>query len=152
MDFILFNILLPVFLALFVGLPMSIYAGFICGRILIFEEIKNKLAETIYLNAGPFETCSQIKGSLRNLDLMEIIDQRLEDLGHNSVSEELSEIILQIRDELSKLESDFFYCETRHKREPKATMIGKDIMMKCFEKIASMKPSIKPILTPRLKI
>ena len=152
MDFILSNILLPVVLALLVGFPLSIYAGFICGRIIIFEEIKNKLTEIIYLNAGPFESSSHIKASVRNLGLMEIIDQRLEKLGHKSASKELSEIILQISSELSNLESDFTYCETRHKREPKTTMIGNDIIMKCFESISTMKPSTKQILLPNLKI
>ncbi len=136
MDFILYNILLPVVLALFVGLPLSIYAGFICGRILIFEEIKNRLTEIIDLNVGPFDNSSQIKASVRNIDLMEIIEQRIERLGHKTVSKELSEIILQIRSELSNLESDFTYCETRHKRDPKTTIIGNDIIMQWFEKRA----------------
>jgi len=152
MDFILSNILLPIILALIVGLPLSIYAGFICGRILIFEEIKNKLTEIVYLNSGPFEGSLHIKTSVRNIDTMEIIQKRLEKLGHRPVTKELSELILVIRNELSSLESDFKYCEIRHKREPKATMIEHEIMMSCFERISSFKPSIKQILMPNLKI
>lgn len=152
MDFILSNILLPVVLALLVGFPLSIYAGFICGRILILEEIKNRLAEIIYLNVGPFDSSSQIKVSVRNIDLMEIIEERIEKLGHKFVSKELSEIILQIRSELSDLESDFTYCETRHKRDPETTMIGNDIIMQWSERISSMKPSIKQIIMPNLRI
>jgi hypothetical protein len=152
MDFILSNILLPIMLALIVGLPLSIYAGFICGRILIFEEIKNKLSEIVYLNSGPFESSLHIKTSVRNIDKMEIIEQRLENLGHKSVTKELSEIILQIRSELSNLESEFNYCEIRQKREPKSTMIGHEIIVNCFERISSMKPSKKQILMPTLKI
>ncbi len=152
MEFILSNILLPVLLALIVGLPLSIYAGFICGRILIFEEIKNKLTEIVYLNSGPFESSLQIITSVRNIDTMEIIEQRLENLGHKSVAKELSEIILIMRSELSNLESDFNYCEIRQKREPKMTMIGHEIIMNCFERISSLKPSKKHILMPNLKI
>lgn len=152
MNFILPNILLPVLLALFIGLPLSIYAGFICGRILIFEEIKNKLTEIISMNLGPFESSSQIATSIRTIDLMEIIHQRLENLGHKSVSKELSKIIIEFQNELSKLESDFIWCEARHKREPKSTTIENDVIMKWFEKIVAMKPSIKPILTAKLKI
>jgi hypothetical protein len=152
MNFTLTNILLPVLLALFVGLPLSIYAGFICGRILIFEEIKNRIVEIICLNSGPFESSSQIQTSIRDLDRMEIIDQRLEDLGHKSVSKELWDIILEFKHELSQLETDFSWSEARHKSEPRSNIIKNDITRKWFEKIDSIKPSIKAILIAKLKI
>ena len=145
---ILFSIILP----LSVGFLLSIYAGFICGRILIFEEIKYKLIEIIGLNSGPFESSLHIKTSIRNIDKMEIIEQRLEKLGHKSAKNNLSEIIHMVRDELSNLQSEFDYCETRQKREPKSTIIGNEIIANCFEKISSLKPSKMQIIIPSLKI
>ena len=152
MDFILSNIVLPIVLALIVGLPLSIYAGFICGRILIFEEIKNRISENIYMNLGPFESSSQITASNRNIEIIETIEQRLDKLGHKSASKVISEIISEIRSELSKLESDFIYCETRHKRDPVATMIENEIIKHWLHGISNMKPSLKNIAMPNLKI
>lgn len=152
MNFIFSNIVLPIVLALIVGLPLSIYAGFICGRILIFEEIKNRISEIINMNVGPFESSLQIIASDRNIVLMEVIEQRLDKLGHKAVSKDLSEIISEIRSELSKLKSDFVYCETRQKRGPVATVIENTATRHWLDKISKMKPSIKQIVMPNLKI
>lgn len=150
MSFVLTNIVLPVLLALCVGLPLSIYAGFICGRIVIFHEIKNRVNEIIMANIGPFNDSTRIRGAQRSIETLSVISQRLDDQGNSAFSKSVYDIERELTKALGELESQFVYSEARRKNDPPSSIVANDQCREWYSVVDNGRASLKYILSFKL--
>lgn len=149
MEFITTSILLPMFITIFIGTPLSIYAGVIATRFILFGEIKNKCCETIILNSGPYRNSVQIENCKNNLEVLRNNIIRLDNMGYYKASEELSNIFKSLNGELSDIHSSFMYSEVRAKTSP--TKINLSIN-ESLEDILKLKPDLRVLLKISLNV
>lgn len=147
MSFVLTNIVLPVLMAICIGLPLSIYAGFICGRIVIFCEIQNRINEIVMANSGPFDDSKQIRNAIRSIETLSVISQRLDDQGNSSFGNSIYEIETQMKKALGELESQFVYSETRMKSDPPSAIVSNEQCRDWYSLVENARPSLKYILS-----
>lgn len=137
-------------MAICVGLPLSIYAGFICGRIVIFREIQNRAIEIIMANSGPFDDSAQIRNARRAIETLSVISQRLDDQGNSSFSKSTYEIETQFNGALGELESQFVYSETRMKNDPPKRIVANEQCRDWYSLVDNARPSLRYILSWKL--
>ena len=148
--FILSSIVLPVLLAICVGLPLSIYAGFICGRMILFREIQNRVNETIMANSGPFDNSTEIRRALTAIEILSVISRRLDDQGNSAFAQSAFQIELKMTEVLRQLESDFVVSEVRHKTDPPSRIIPNETCRELYSIVDNGCASLAYLLSWRL--
>lgn len=134
-------------MAICIGLPLSIYAGFICGRIVIFREIQNRVNEIIMANPGPFDESTQIRNAKHLIEPLSVISQRLDDQGNSSFSKCIYDIETQMNKALGDLESQFVYSETRVKSDPPSSIVSNEQCRDWYSLVDNGRPSLGYILS-----
>lgn len=149
MEFITTSLLLPIFITVFIGTPLSIYAGVIATRFILFGEIKNKCCETIILNSGPYRNTSEIENCKKNLEILKNNIIRLENMGYDKASVTISNIFYLLNKELSDIHTSYMYSEVRAKTSP--TKINLSIN-DSLDDILKLKPELSVLLKISLNV
>lgn len=114
----------PIIVGLIIGIFASIYASMICSKILIFNSIKSKCKEVLFLNSGPFTSSVDVKNSIKNFEYYDYVADNLNLLGHFYASNEILELKSKIIYNLNDISSDFYYSEVRRKNNVSETSIS----------------------------
>jgi hypothetical protein len=104
---------IAILIGIIIGVPVSMYAGFVSSRILAFYELRSEAWEIILLSSQPLKSSAQLNGAVAILDRLISVSIKLEAQGHKDARDTIDNVWISLESDLSAKEVTWILLEAR---------------------------------------
>lgn len=95
------DLIIAILIGVLIGVPVSLYAGFVSARVLSFYEIRSEAWEIVTLAAQPISSRDELKNASQVLERLIGISIKLESHGHTDARDAIDSVWTRLDSDLN---------------------------------------------------